>query len=164
MAGSRTTQPLVLLLKNNLPWNNLRASTLLNKFDGRVAKFATDDAFLNVLIKWSGHGQLNHWFFSRKKNLPWNNLRAATLLNKFDARVANRHPCTCGSNICSCEHACHMTKSRPKPRPGNTYVRTSDLDANSSRHVHLNEHQDHILPQKRPKACILQEFLESSET
>ena len=39
-----------------------------------------------------------------------------------------------------------------------------DLDSNSSRHVHLNEHQEDILPRKRPKACILGKFLESSET
>ena len=31
----------------------------------------------------------------------------------------------------------------------------SDLDPNSSRHGHLNEHQADILPRKRPQACIL---------
>ena len=40
-------------------------------------------------------------------------------------------------------------------------ILTSDLDSNSSRHVHLNEHQEDILPgrlllRKRPKACILE--------
>ena len=35
-------------------------------------------------------------------------------------------------------------------------ILTSDLDSNSSRHVHLNEHQEDILPRKRPKTCILE--------
>ena len=30
-------------------------------------------------------------------------------------------------------------------------ILTSDLDSNSSRHVHLNEHQEDILPRKRPR-------------
>ena len=35
-------------------------------------------------------------------------------------------------------------------------ILTSDLDPNSSRHGHLNEHQEDILPRKRPKACIVE--------
>ena len=44
----------------------------------------------------------------------------------------------------------------------------SDLDPNSSRHGHLNEHQEDILPWKTPKACVLErkkiKNIESSET
>jgi len=32
----------------------------------------------------------------------------------------------------------------------------NNLDPNSSRHGHLNEHQEDILPRRRPKACILE--------
>ena len=38
-------------------------------------------------------------------------------------------------------------------------ILTSDLDPNSSRHRHLNEHQEDISPRKKPKACILEKKL-----
>ena len=59
----------------------------------------------------------------------------------------------------------HVTRCKTHTLQQKRYRKlTPDLDSNSSRHVHLNEHQEDILPRKRPKACILEKLIESSET